>query len=125
MPPDARKIMVSPRLLPDPQVLPAAAVVQQQPTSVILQRSSNANQQRAAVRQRPGAAATAVAAAAAPAATAAGQIAARAALSKEDERLRQLLLGDIVESSPHVTFADIAGLKLAKQALQEAVILPT
>jgi SpoVK/Ycf46/Vps4 family AAA+-type ATPase len=67
----------------------------------------------------------AVTAAAAPAATAAGAIAARAAISKEEERLRQLIMGDILEAKPTVAFSDIAGLSLAKQALQEAVILPT
>jgi SpoVK/Ycf46/Vps4 family AAA+-type ATPase len=47
------------------------------------------------------------------------------ALNKEDERLRQVIMADIVEKAPSVTFDDIAGLKLAKQSLQEAVILPT
>jgi SpoVK/Ycf46/Vps4 family AAA+-type ATPase len=61
----------------------------------------------------------------APAATAAGALAARAAISKEDERLRQMIMGEILEQTQAVTFDDIAGLKLAKQALQEAVILPT
>jgi len=52
-------------------------------------------------------------------------VAARVAISKEEERLRQVIMADILEKAPSVTFDDIAGLKLAKQSLQEAVILPT
>ncbi|GBF97655.1 spastin [Raphidocelis subcapitata] len=51
--------------------------------------------------------------------------AARAALSKEEERLRQLILAEVLEKKPNVSFADVAGLHSAKQALQEAVILPS
>lgn len=90
-----------------------------------------------AVAARPAAAATAAAGAqrqqpqqqrrqqGAPAAAAAGAATARAALSKDEERLRQIITADILEKAPSVTFDDIAGLKLAKQSLQEAVILPT
>jgi vacuolar protein-sorting-associated protein 4 len=52
-------------------------------------------------------------------------LAARAAVSKDEERLRQLITADILEKSPSVTFDDIAGLQLAKQSLREAVILPS
>ncbi|WIA41878.1 hypothetical protein OEZ86_009202 [Tetradesmus obliquus] len=131
-PADARRIMAAPRLVPDP--LAAAASARQpgqQQTSVVLQRSGSSGgrqQQPARVhpqRQQQGRAAAAATAAAAPAATAAGALAARAAISKEDERLRQMIMGEILEQTQSVTFDDIAGLKLAKQALQEAVILPT
>eukprot|EP00879_Flechtneria_rotunda_P017121 GHRR01017930.1.p1 GENE.GHRR01017930.1~~GHRR01017930.1.p1 ORF type:complete len:372 (+),score=135.93 GHRR01017930.1:1335-2450(+) len=70
-------------------------------------------------------AATAAVTAAAPAAAAAGALAAKAAISKDEAKLRQIIMADILDQSPSVSFDDIAGLKLAKQALQEAVILPT
>jgi SpoVK/Ycf46/Vps4 family AAA+-type ATPase len=38
--------------------------------------------------------------------------------------LRQLILGEVLDRAPNVTFADVADLATAKQALQEAVILP-
>lgn len=53
-----------------------------------------------------------------------GTAAARAQLSKEEERLRQIILAEVLDRKPNVGFADVAGLKSAKQALQEAVILP-
>jgi hypothetical protein len=89
--------------------------------------------QQQQLRSRPAPAAAGSAgqprmAAAATAAAAAGAgagSAARAALSTEDQRLRQIIMADVLDRSPHVTFDDIAGLRLAKQALQEAVILPT
>lgn len=131
IPADARRIMAAPRLVPDPLAAAAARQPGQQQVSVVLQRSgsSGGRQQQPArmqpQRQQPGRAAAAATAAAAPAATAAGALAARAAISKEDERLRQMIMGEILEQTQSVTFDDIAGLKLAKQALQEAVILPT
>jgi SpoVK/Ycf46/Vps4 family AAA+-type ATPase len=53
-----------------------------------------------------------------------GQAAGQVAASKEEERLRQLILGEVLDRTPNVTFADVADLATAKQALQEAVILP-
>jgi spastin len=44
--------------------------------------------------------------------------------SSEAERLRRLVLDEALETRPAVTFADVAGLALAKQALREAVVLP-
>uniref|UniRef100_A0A383W3F4 microtubule-severing ATPase n=1 Tax=Tetradesmus obliquus TaxID=3088 RepID=A0A383W3F4_TETOB len=122
IPADARRIMAAPRLVPDPLAAAAAARQPgQQQASVVLQRSSSSGGRQ----QQPARAAAAATAAAAPAATAAGALAARAAISKEDERLRQIIMGEILEQTQSVMFDDIAGLKLAKQALQEAVILPT
>jgi SpoVK/Ycf46/Vps4 family AAA+-type ATPase len=61
---------------------------------------------------------------AAAAAGAAGLVAARAAVTKEEEKLRQMIEGEILDRAPSVRFDDIADLATAKQALQEAVILP-
>uniref|UniRef100_A0A672ZAI9 microtubule-severing ATPase n=1 Tax=Sphaeramia orbicularis TaxID=375764 RepID=A0A672ZAI9_9TELE len=41
-----------------------------------------------------------------------------------DSKLANLILNEIVDSGASVSFTDIAGQKLAKQALQEIVILP-
>lgn len=49
----------------------------------------------------------------------------RAALSKEEQRLRDVILLEVLDKTPSVTWADVAGLPLAKQALHEMVILPT
>ncbi len=116
IPPDPRRILASPRLLPDPQAAP-----QQQATFIIPRQP--AARQRSQQQQSRGGAAGAVAEVAAPAATAAGKVAARAAISREEERLRQIIMGDVLEQTASVTFDDVAGLHLAKQALQEAVIL--
>lgn len=43
----------------------------------------------------------------------------------EEERLKDKLGAAIVAERPNVSWADIAGLESAKEALQEAVILPT
>ncbi len=48
----------------------------------------------------------------------------RGALSKEDERYRQIILGEVLDTAPSVSFADVADLQTAKQALTEAVVLP-
>ncbi|XP_067840203.1 spastin isoform X2 [Heptranchias perlo] len=42
-----------------------------------------------------------------------------------DSKLANLILNDVVDSAPSVRFDDIAGQELAKQALQEIVILPS
>ncbi|XP_059838182.1 spastin isoform X2 [Hypanus sabinus] len=42
-----------------------------------------------------------------------------------DSKLANLILNEVVDSAPSVRFDDIAGQELAKQALQEIVILPT
>ncbi|XP_067876479.1 spastin isoform X2 [Heterodontus francisci] len=42
-----------------------------------------------------------------------------------DSRLANLILNEVVDSAPSVRFEDIAGQELAKQALQEIVILPS
>ncbi|XP_058020835.1 spastin isoform X4 [Ahaetulla prasina] len=42
-----------------------------------------------------------------------------------DSNLANLILNEIVDSGPSVNFDDIAGQELAKQALQEIVILPS
>lgn len=118
IPPDPRRILASPRLLPDPQAAP------QQQATIIIPRQPAARQ-RSQLQQSRGGAAGAVVAAAAPAATAAGKVAALAAISKEEERLRQIIMGDVLEQTAAVAFEDVAGLQLAKQALQEAVILPS
>jgi vacuolar protein-sorting-associated protein 4 len=44
---------------------------------------------------------------------------------KEAQRLRKGLEGAIMTTKPNVSWDDIAGLKAAKEALQETVILPT
>lgn len=100
--------------------MPDAPSAPQQQATVIIPRQTIAARSRS-----QGGAAGAVASAAAPAAAAAGKVAARAAVSKEDERLRQLVMGDVLEKTAGVTFEDVAGLHTAKQALQEAVILPS
>ncbi|XP_018118467.1 spastin isoform X2 [Xenopus laevis] len=46
-------------------------------------------------------------------------------LRNVDSNLANLILNEIVDSGPSVKFADIAGQDLAKQALQEIVILPS
>ncbi|KAM8947372.1 spastin isoform 1-T1 [Pelodytes ibericus] len=46
-------------------------------------------------------------------------------LRNVDSTLANVILNEIVSSGPSVTFADIAGQELAKQALQEIVILPS
>jgi spastin len=64
--------------------------------------------------------------AAAPAPAKAGAAANKSSSSdsSEAERLRRLVLDEALETRPTVTFADVAGLALAKQALREAVVLP-
>lgn len=42
-----------------------------------------------------------------------------------DSKLANLILNEVVDSMPSVRFDDVAGQELAKQALQEIVILPT
>ncbi|XP_072354578.1 spastin isoform X2 [Scyliorhinus torazame] len=42
-----------------------------------------------------------------------------------DSKLANLILNEVVDSAPSVRFEDIAGQELAKQALQEIVILPS
>ncbi len=44
--------------------------------------------------------------------------------NREDERFRSIVLGEVLEQVPKTSFADIADLKAAKQALLEAVVLP-
>ncbi len=70
----------------------------------------------------------------ATAAVAAGAAQARAAVSaaaagggggSEDDRYRQAVLSEVLDRTPAVCWDDVAGLATAKQALQEAVILPT
>ncbi|MEW5311945.1 MAG: hypothetical protein WDW38_003618 [Sanguina aurantia] len=54
----------------------------------------------------------------APAAAAAGA-------PKDDQKYRDAVLGEILETAGSVSWADIAGLETAKQALMEAVVLPS
>ncbi|XP_069810248.1 spastin [Dendropsophus ebraccatus] len=46
-------------------------------------------------------------------------------LKNVDSNLANLILNEVVDSGPSVKFADVAGQELAKQALQEIVILPS
>lgn len=48
-----------------------------------------------------------------------------AADSGEEAKLRAAVESDIVDHSPGVSWADVAGLEEAKRALQEAVVLPS
>ncbi|KAK9829573.1 hypothetical protein WJX72_006559 [[Myrmecia] bisecta] len=43
----------------------------------------------------------------------------------DDDKFRQMILQDVLDTVPSVQWADVAGLSGAKQALQEMVILPT
>lgn len=45
--------------------------------------------------------------------------------SAEDNKFKNIVLGEVLDRSPAVSWNDIAGLQNAKQALMEAVILPT
>lgn len=47
-----------------------------------------------------------------------------AALTKDEARLQEVVLGEVLQSSSSVRWDDVAGLASAKQALQEMVILP-
>ncbi|RXG68025.1 Spastin [Armadillidium vulgare] len=47
------------------------------------------------------------------------------ALKGVDSRLAQIILDEVIDSSPSVTWDDIAGQEVAKRALQEIVILPS
>ncbi|KAK9839964.1 hypothetical protein WJX74_001183 [Apatococcus lobatus] len=47
------------------------------------------------------------------------------AAGKDDARLREVIQGEVLDTRPSVRWTDIAGLAVAKQALQEMVILPT
>lgn len=40
-------------------------------------------------------------------------------------RLRDVILLEVLDKTPSVTWSDVAGLPLAKQALHEMVVLPT
>lgn len=54
-----------------------------------------------------------------------GQMRKLAALKNVDTKLAQLIMDEIVEGGTPVTWDDIAGDEVAKQALQEIVILPS
>lgn len=128
-PPNAKQILRPDiPLAPDPLAPPAAAAARAATrpaaTAAAQRQQRQQPQQQQQQRRQHGAAATA-AAALQQGAAAAGAVVARVAVSKEEERLRQIIMADILEKAPSVTFTDIAGLKLAKQSLQEAVILPT
>lgn len=41
-----------------------------------------------------------------------------------DAKLKESLLGTVVTEKPNIKWSDVAGLEKAKEALQEAVILP-
>ncbi|CEG47722.1 spastin and fidgetin-like protein [Plasmopara halstedii] len=49
----------------------------------------------------------------------------KAGYSKQHAQLAHTILDDVLDHSPGVHWMDIAGLEVAKQILQEAVILPT
>lgn len=46
-------------------------------------------------------------------------------LKNVDSNLANLILNEVIDSGPSVKFSDVAGQELAKQALQEIVILPS
>lgn len=48
----------------------------------------------------------------------------RKILSSIDEKFQELIMREVVDSSPHVAWSDIVGLQEAKQSLQESVIYP-
>uniref|UniRef100_A0A0L8GTB5 microtubule-severing ATPase n=1 Tax=Octopus bimaculoides TaxID=37653 RepID=A0A0L8GTB5_OCTBM len=48
-----------------------------------------------------------------------------ASFKNVDKKLANLILNEIVDSGPPVAFNDVAGQQIAKQALQEIVILPS
>ncbi|KAK9838272.1 hypothetical protein WJX81_001606 [Elliptochloris bilobata] len=54
-----------------------------------------------------------------------GGAAAGGAAGREDARLREVVLGEILDTRPSTRWDDVAGLSAAKQALAEMVILPT
>lgn len=45
--------------------------------------------------------------------------------SKEDSRIREVIMAEVLDMRPSVRWEDVAGLNSAKQALREMVILPT
>ena len=47
-----------------------------------------------------------------------------AGTGSDADKYRQLVLGEILDHSPGVRWQDVVGLETAKQALQEAVVLP-
>lgn len=47
------------------------------------------------------------------------------AASRDDQKYRDIILGEVLTTSPSVKWEEIAGLGAAKQALMEAVILPS
>jgi hypothetical protein len=136
VPPDLRRILPLQRLAPDPPSAPSSLL---SPAVFIVPGSSmipQVQQQRRGARGAAGVAASSAAAAAAAAAPGASSAAAAAAAAKqqqqrpaalgaEEQRLRALIESEVLDHSPDVSFADVAGLGLAKQALQEAVVLPT
>ncbi|XP_063428259.1 spastin-like isoform X2 [Mytilus trossulus] len=48
----------------------------------------------------------------------------RLKLKNVDKKLAETILGEIIDTGPHVDFKDIAGQEASKQALHEIVILP-